>query len=764
VIGVGGEAEPRAPRVVCLLPVRNAADALADWLDEAAAFADAVVALDDGSTDDTGAILAAHPLVASVITNERRDSYLGWHDGRNRNRLLAAAADLAPDWIFSLDADERLDPTDADRLRQFVATEALPGCAYGFRLYRMHDGDTFDPDYEWVYRLFAFKKAHRFVNRRLDLVPIPTDIGPERWVMTTLRVKHYGEADEAGRERRVAKFREADPEGAFRDYYENLQLIAPGPFPRWRARPLETPALFGYGDRAPEREARPHVVCLLPARNCAHLLPGWFESISLVADAIVALDDGSVDNTAQLLRAHPLVARVLTNPTRHGFHDWDDGDNRNRLLAAAAELWPAWVISVDADERIPLEDAAALRRFLHDGAQPGFAYALASFRMIDDEDHYDRLDYDAYRLFAFEPGHEFPTDRLHAPPIPTAIPPDRWRQTTIRMKHLVSLTEADRRARREKFRQADPDCAWEPDYDYTIEPPGAVKAWEPRPLDLPVLARADTTSCSTADLDLDGPVLTVVVAVEPGDEHDAVAMLNDIAGYGDGRVELLAATRDGYAAGVLRRDVEHVTVVDIAADTREAGLRNAALHIARGDYVTFLAVGDRIGPDGLEELIDAHERGHGALSVRVAEPPTTPTGWAGLLLSDAESDSMYASFAREPLRAVGGFDHWAPDGLGAGAARALRGLGATTATVSSVVHYRAAPSVAELFQEQYEVGRWGSPRSVSVRTVAAWRRLHTLDDSFAARRPIVAGLIVASGAASWLGGARKRIQRGDARG
>jgi glycosyltransferase involved in cell wall biosynthesis len=422
-----------------------------------------------------------------------------------------------------------------------------------------------------------------------------------------------------------------------------------------------------------EGGARPYVVCLLSARDCAPLLPGWFDSISRVADAVVALDDGSADQTGALLSEHPLVVTVLSNPPRGpGFHDWDDGFNRNRLLAAASELSPVWVITVDADERIPVEDAAALRRFLQSEAKPGYGYGLRRFRMIGDPDHYDRLDYDAYRLFAFEPGQVFPDDRLHASPIPTSIPPDRWRETTIRMKHLVSLTEADREARREKYRQADPDCISRPDYDFTVEPPGMVKAWETRPLDLPVLVHPDVVPGQGEDLDLDGPVITVVVAVEPGEQRDAVSMLERLAGDGDERIELLAATRDGYAASVLRRDLEGVVVLEIAPELTEAGLRNAALERARGDYVTFLLVGDRVATGGIEELIDAHEAGHDLIRARTS------------VLS-----SVYVSFPREPLRARGGFGE---AGLLPTAAQALLELGLTTVGVSSVtLRPRAKP-------------------------------------------------------------------------
>lgn len=750
-----------APRIVCLLAVRNGAATLSGWLDEANAFADAVVALDDGSTDATGAILAAHPLVATVLTNNPREGYLGWHDGRNRNRLLAAAAELHPDWIFSLDADERLDPSDAHALRRFVATDALAACAYGFQVYRMSAGDTYDPRYEWVFRLFAFNQSHRFLNRRLDLVPVPATMGPERWLHTTLRIKHYGEVDDGARERRIAKFREADPEGAFRDYYENLQPASPGPYPRWMPRPAETPFLMAARTSGTESGTRPYVVCLLPARNCAQLLPGWFESISRVADAVVALDDGSTDETCQLLEAHPLVVRVLTNPRRPaGFHDWDDGFNRNRLLSAAGELSPTWVISVDADERIPLDDAAALRRFLHDGAEHGYGYALASYRMIGDEDHYDRLDYDAYRLFAFEPGHVFPPNRLHAPPIPTAIPAERWRQTTIRMKHLVSMTEAARNARYEKFREADPDCVWEPDYSYTSEAPGPLKVWETRPLARPVLVHGALTPAPSDDLDLSGPILTVALTVDPGQEDDAVAMMCALGAAVDDRVELLALTRDGYAATVLKTDVPNVTVVEIAPELTDTQLRNRALDVAQGDYVTFLFVGDEVDGSSFDELIDAHEGGHGALKARLADAPTTAAGWAAALLSEAERGSVFTSFVRERLRALGGFEDCAPEELDARAGRRLLADGFTTAPVASIVRRRrTVPRVGEMLRQRYDSGRRSPHGLAPTSTTGALQELRDLDGSLDSSRVAVASIIVAATGASWLGRSSRRSRR-----
>jgi hypothetical protein len=229
------------------------------------------------------------------------------------------------------------------------------------------------------------------------------------------------------------------------------------------------------------------VVCLLPARNCADDLPGYLASVARFADAIVALDDGSTDATADALRASPLVRVLLANPRRRHYRGWDDAANRNRLLEATRELDPAWIMSLDADERIDTDDAAAFRRFIAEEARPDTGYLFPVYAMIGDEQHHHRWPLWVGRLFAYRPEYRFPDERLHFVPLPTALPRDGWVRTTLRIKHLAGLTDERVRARHAKYVEVDPGCEFQDTYEHLLDPPGAIQLWLPRPADLPPL-------------------------------------------------------------------------------------------------------------------------------------------------------------------------------------------------------------------------------------------------------------------------------------
>ena len=385
---------------------------------------------------------------------------------------IAAAVELGADWVLVLAGDERLDPDDARDLEAFLATDALVGCAYGLRAHRTWADSTHDPHFEWVYCLFAAQPGQVLSDQHAPRHRVPASIPEPMWVPTTFRIQRT--VDDEPPPTTATPWPRRQP--------QTPALPAP-PVPGDAGTALSWPS----AEDPPPSIRHAKVVCLLPARNCVDDLPGWFESVSSFADAVVALDDGSTDETGEQLAQHPLVAVGLHNPRRATYREWDDGANRNQLLHAAAALEPDWIISLDADERIPPDDGRALRQFIDEEARRGYAYGFNRYRMVDDLDHYDRIEQRAWRLFAFEPQARFPDRRLHFFPVPTAIPRRRWLPTSVRIQHLAGLTAQRRRARWEKFREADPDCRWEPDYEYTVAPPGERRPWHPRPPALPVM-------------------------------------------------------------------------------------------------------------------------------------------------------------------------------------------------------------------------------------------------------------------------------------
>lgn len=238
------------PRLICLLPARNCEADLPGYFDSVERFADAVVALDDGSTDRTREHLEAHPLVELLLTNPPHDDYSVWDDAANRNRLLAAAAKLGPDWILSLDADERIDAGDGAALRAFVDRDAIPGCAYVFKVFRMHEDLTrYEGEHQWVARLFPFEAGRTFDDRRLHLVPVPSSIPESRWLYTTIRIQHVGALNEERRGARFDKYSEADPENVFMKDYKDL-LRRFDEVRVWEPRPPDLPVLAMEADRA----------------------------------------------------------------------------------------------------------------------------------------------------------------------------------------------------------------------------------------------------------------------------------------------------------------------------------------------------------------------------------------------------------------------------------------------------------------------------------------------------------------------------------
>lgn len=111
-IEFGRNADQGRGGICALLRVRNEQRVLADTLDYLAGMVDHIVAYDDASEDDTGAMLLAHPTVSAVVRNSCwlpgiEDRLLS--ETRHRGLLLHVAKALhRPQWLLCADADERI--------------------------------------------------------------------------------------------------------------------------------------------------------------------------------------------------------------------------------------------------------------------------------------------------------------------------------------------------------------------------------------------------------------------------------------------------------------------------------------------------------------------------------------------------------------------------------------------------------------------------------------------------------------------------------
>ena len=98
--------------------------------------------------------------------------------------------------------------------------------------------------------------------------------------------------------------------------------------------------------------------------------------------------------------------------------------------------------------------------------------------MINDIYHYDKNPLWVYRLFSLRSEHLITGEKLHFEPIPDHIPKDDWVKSSLRIKHLASLTEEFRNLRFNKYLQADPNCKYQDSYRNLLDPPKNVRKWE----------------------------------------------------------------------------------------------------------------------------------------------------------------------------------------------------------------------------------------------------------------------------------------------
>lgn len=219
---------------------------------------------------------------------------------------------------------------------------------------------------------------------------------------------------------------------------------------------------------------RTRMVALLAVRDGMRFLPGYLRNVAPQVDGIIALDDGSSDDSPRLLAGHEAVIELLHNPQNR--QTWDEVGNHRALVKAALSHRAEWIVCVDADERLELDFRARAERVIARGNLLGYsAYAIHLRELWDDPCQY-RSDgiwgrKSVARLFRAREDHDFDTASLHGSKAPhQARRRGQFPRADLNIYHLAMLRPEDRMARRRRYEIADPDRRWQKiGYEYLTD-------------------------------------------------------------------------------------------------------------------------------------------------------------------------------------------------------------------------------------------------------------------------------------------------------
>jgi glycosyltransferase involved in cell wall biosynthesis/Tfp pilus assembly protein PilF len=183
------------PRVSLCLIVKNEEANLPDCLGSAADLVDEVVVVDTGSTDKTKEIAARYG--ARVFNFPWCDNFAA-----ARNETLRHATG---DWIFWLDADDRVDEDNRAKLRQLFAGLGDDNAAYAMKCLCLPDAVTGTSTVVDHIRLFRNRPDVRWSYRvHEQILPAVRKVGGEvRWADVVIR--HTGYQDPPLRKRKLER-------------------------------------------------------------------------------------------------------------------------------------------------------------------------------------------------------------------------------------------------------------------------------------------------------------------------------------------------------------------------------------------------------------------------------------------------------------------------------------------------------------------------------------------------------------------------------
>ncbi len=188
-------------------------------------------------------------------------------------------------------------------------------------------------------------------------------------------------------------------------------------------------AVRSAGQRPQGRKECLVSVCLI-TKDEERFLDQCLRSLAPLADDVVVVDTGSTDRTVAIARQHG--ARVFDFPWRNDF-----AAARNHGIERAHGRW---IVTVDADEELPAEQAQKLRALLEKAPDDVVAYSVMVNNVAGYSDHRVIDAGRSVRVFRSAPNHRY-VSPIHEQIVPSLVKDGTIIASDVFYWHYGYLTE-----------------------------------------------------------------------------------------------------------------------------------------------------------------------------------------------------------------------------------------------------------------------------------------------------------------------------------
>lgn len=474
------------------------------------------------------------------------------------------------------------------------------------------------------------------------------------------------------------------------------------------------------------RGRRPRILALLAFRDEMRYLPGYFANVAPHVEGVIALDDGSVDGSADFVARQPSVLELLRKPATEP-HVWNDGENHRMLVEASWRYDPDWLIGVDADERLERDfRSRALREIERAEYEDHLAYSVMIRELWNRPDAY-RTDgiwgsKRSARFFKARLDHDFDTRQLHCHWAPLNSRRNRgFPKADLVIYHLRMIRESDRQARQARYEWLDPGHRWQSiGYGYLTDeenlrleelPPG--RGYKPLG-EVPLEEESATNILHQPGPRKPIPKLACVV-LSLQNEPGLVAAVESLLAQNKPLEIVVVNSGGGDPAGTLRNAGIEVKVTNLQERLYPGAARNVGIDATRAPYVAFLAADCVAEPGWASRRLRRHRAGALAVASAVTNPnPHNSYAWASYMLlwshrmpgvPQGGSRLYGVSYARELFDRFGKFR----EDLRSGEDTEFNHRLAATVEIEWAAEVRTAhrqpTSFYELIRDQYARGR-----------------------------------------------------------